>query len=52
MKMKKLRERIIRVNQQQVIAQQGLALLEKEYHLGKFAYRSREDIHDRASCTD
>lgn len=42
----------IRDKEQEVIAEQGLALLEKEHRLGKYAYRSREDIHDRSSCTD
>jgi hypothetical protein len=35
---------------QEVIAQQGLALVEKEHHLGKLGYHSREDIYDRKSC--
>lgn len=42
----------IRDKEQETIAQQGLLLLEKEHHLGKAGYRSREDIHDRKSCTD
>lgn len=42
----------IRDKEQEVIAEQGLALLEKEHRLGKHAYWSREDIHDRSSCTD
>jgi hypothetical protein len=42
----------IRDKEQETIAQQGLALLEKEHHLGKFSFRSREDIYDRKSCSD
>jgi hypothetical protein len=42
----------IRDKEQETIAQQGLLLLEKEHHLGKFSFRSREDIHDRRSCPD
>ena len=40
----------IRDKEQETIAQQGLALLKKEHHLGKSGYRSREDIYDRKSC--
>jgi len=39
----------IRDKEQEVIAQQGLALVDKEHHLGKLGYRSREDIYDRKS---
>lgn len=42
----------IRDKEQESIAQQGLALLEKGYHLGKLGYRSREDIYNRKSCSD
>jgi uncharacterized protein YigA (DUF484 family) len=42
----------IRDKEQDSIAQQGLALLEKEHHLGKYSFGSRKDIHDRKSCTD
>jgi predicted transcriptional regulator len=42
----------IRDKEQATIAREALALLEKEHRLGKFAYRSREDIHDRKSCPD
>ena len=42
----------IRDKEQETIAQQGLLLLEKEHHLGKYGFRSREDIHDRSSCID
>jgi len=42
----------IRDKEQETIAQQGLALLEKEHHLGKYGFRSREDIHDRKPCPD
>jgi hypothetical protein len=40
----------IRDKEQELIAQQGLALLEKEYHLGKSGNHSREDIYNRKSC--
>jgi uncharacterized protein YigA (DUF484 family) len=42
----------IRDKEQETLAQQGLSLLEKEHRLGKYAFRSREDIHDRQSCPD
>lgn len=42
----------IRDKEQETIAQQGLLLLEKEHHLGKSGFHSREDIHDRKSCPD
>jgi predicted transcriptional regulator len=42
----------IRDKEQETIAQQGLALLEKEHHPGKWGFLTREDIHDRNSCPD
>lgn len=42
----------IRDKEQETIAEQGLLLLEKEHHLGKYGFRSRGDIHDRTSCPD
>lgn len=42
----------IRDKEQDSIAQQGLALLEKEYRLGKYHFSSRQDIHDRTSRPD
>lgn len=42
----------IRDKEQDSIAQQGLLLLEKEYHLGKYHFSSRKDIHDRKSSPD
>ncbi len=42
----------IRDKEQETIARQGLHLLEKKYHLGKLGFGSREEIHDRSSCTD
>ena len=42
----------IRDKEQEMIAQQALALLDKEHHLGKYQYPTRQDIHDRESCTD
>ena len=42
----------IRNKEQETIAQQGLALLEKVYHQGKLGYRSREDIYNRKSYSD
>jgi hypothetical protein len=42
----------IRDKEQETIAQQGLILLEKEHRLGNWGFGTREDIHDRKSCTD
>jgi hypothetical protein len=42
----------IRDKEQEAIARQGLALLEKEHRLGKRYYHSRGDLHDRQSGTD
>jgi hypothetical protein len=42
----------IREKEQETIAQQALALLEKGHHMGERRYRSRRDIYDRESCTD
>jgi hypothetical protein len=42
----------IRDKEQEAIARQGLALLEKEHRLGNYHFRSRKDIHDRTSCSD
>jgi hypothetical protein len=42
----------IRDREQETIAQQAHALLEKEHHLGTFRYRTREDIHDRQPGPD
>jgi hypothetical protein len=42
----------IRDKEQETIAREGLALLEKEYHLGKLGFRTRGDLYDRQSCTD
>jgi len=42
----------IRDKEQEMIAQQALTLLDKEHHLGNYRYRTRQEIHDRESCTD
>jgi len=42
----------IREKEQETIAQQGLALLEKEHHLGTWRFRTRGDIHDRNTVPD
>jgi hypothetical protein len=42
----------IRDKEQETLTQQGLALLEKEHHLGKWGFRTREDIHDRKPGPD
>jgi hypothetical protein len=42
----------IRDREQEMIAQQALALLDKDHHLGRHLYRTRQDIHDRKSSTD
>jgi hypothetical protein len=35
--------------EQEAIAKHGLALLDKEHHLGKYNFSSRADIHERKS---
>ena len=45
-------ENWVQDKEQDAIAQEALRLMSEDWYLGKRLYKTRQDIHDRNTCTD